>query len=172
MGRSLSRLSRGAILFGLLLAFGCNDGNDGKKDNTDISVLLDKEPAGAQHVLEVKEKREDGDEVAVVGRIGGSRKPMIDGRAAFTIVDVSLDPCNVPEDEGCPTPWDYCCEEPWGLNKATLLVKFVDDSGKTVLKDAMAWLGVTPLNTVVVQGTLKRENGAIVLIASGIFIKK
>ncbi len=43
------------------------------------------------------------------GRIGGSEKPFVDGLAAFTIVDLKVPYC--ADDEGCPTPWDYCCNQ-------------------------------------------------------------
>ena len=49
------------------------------------------------------------DEVVLVGRIGGSEAPFVDGLAAFTIVDAKVPPCSA--EEGCETPWDYCCEQ-------------------------------------------------------------
>jgi hypothetical protein len=68
--------------------------------------MLASEPDGAKGVKEVKQKAKDGDEVVVVGRLGGSVKPFT-GRAALTIVDVSFKPCDEIEGDNCPTPWDY-----------------------------------------------------------------
>src|SRR5688572_23884638 len=61
---------------------------------------LSAEPAGAVDVKAAKTNAGDGEDVAVVGRIGGDAKPWVDGLAAFTIVDLSLKPC----EEGCETP--------------------------------------------------------------------
>src|SRR5438270_304889 len=70
--------------------------------------LLAAEPAGAKPVKEVRGAAKDGEEVVIVGRIGGSAKPWIDGRAGFQIVDPSFTPCNEKEGDTCTTPWDYC----------------------------------------------------------------
>src|SRR5262245_59466740 len=81
--------------------------------------FLASEPTGAKGVQELKQQVKDGDEVVVVGRIGGSVKPFT-GRAAFTIVDVSFKPCNEIEGDNCSTPWDYCCDPPDELAKGTV----------------------------------------------------
>ncbi len=133
---------------------------------------LDAEPAGVKSVKEVKQQAKDGDEIAVVGRIGGSAKPFT-GRAAFTIVDQSFIPCNERKDDDCPTPWDYCCDPPDELAMGTVLVKFVDAGGKTLASDAKTLLNVKELDTVVVKGQARRdESGSISIVASGIFLKK
>src|SRR4051812_40809803 len=50
---------------------------------------LPAEPAGARGVLQVRKEAKDGEDVVVVGRVGGSAKPFVAGRASFTIVDPS-----------------------------------------------------------------------------------
>ncbi len=55
--------------------------------------------SGALPVGEARAKSEDGQEVTLVGRIGGSTKPFVDGLAAFTIVDAKVPYCG--KDEGC-----------------------------------------------------------------------
>jgi hypothetical protein len=133
------------------------------------TYLLAKEPASAQGVIEVKQAAKDGQDVVVVGRIGGSEKPFT-GRAAFTIVDVKLKPCS--EEESCPTPWDYCCLAPDELAKGTVLVKFVDEAGKTLPDDAKTLLGVKELQTVVVKGQTRRdESNSLSVVASGLFVR-
>ncbi len=52
--------------------------------------LLPAEPEGAQNVVEVRQQAKDGDPVVMVGKIGGHKKPLGDGRASFMIVDLSL----------------------------------------------------------------------------------
>lgn len=127
------------------------------------------EPAGATDILVAKETVKDGDEVTIAGRIGGDEKPWVDGIAAFTVVDLSLKPCD--EQEGCPTPWDYCCEVD-AANKGKAMVKVVDANGKPVATDARELLAVKELNTVVVRGTAKRdEAGNLTILAQEIFVR-
>ena len=50
---------------------------------------------------------------------------------------------------------------------------FVDDAGKTLVQDARSFLGLKELDTVVVQGRIRRESdNALFVAASGIFVKK
>ena len=70
--------------------------------------LLTAEPEGATDVIKVREEAEDQDDVVIVGRIGGSENPWVDGRAAFSIVDSSLKSCLECGSVDCPKPWDYC----------------------------------------------------------------
>src|SRR5438067_1509941 len=120
--------------------------------------LLAAEPAGAKPVKEVRGAARDGDEVVVVGRIGGSAKPWIEGRAGFLIVDPSFTPCSEKDGDSCPTPWDYCCDPKEELVKGMATVKVVDDRGETVPVDARRLLGVKELDTVVVRGRAKRDD--------------
>jgi hypothetical protein len=134
--------------------------------------LLSKEPAGAKAVKEVRQEAKDGDGVVVVGRVGGSPKPFVEGRAAFTLVDPSLISCGEREGDTCSTPWDFCCETKEDLARATLMVKFVDERGKTLPEDAQALLGLKPLETVVVQGQAKRDgDGNLIVLASGLYVR-
>ena len=70
--------------------------------------LLGSEPEGVTGVIKVRAEAKDQDDVVIVGRIGGSENPWVEGRAAFSIVDVSLKSCTECGSDGCPKPWDYC----------------------------------------------------------------
>ena len=131
--------------------------------------LLAAEPPGAEGVVKVLETAKDAEAVVVVGRIGGHKEPFIAGQAAFLIVDCAFKPCNELPDDPCKTPWDYCCEP--DLGKKRVQVKFVDESGQPLQRDARAGLGLEPLQTVVVRGTVHRKDGALAILASGVFIK-
>jgi hypothetical protein len=140
----------------------------------DKHVLAD-EPGGAKHIFALREEAsqvKDGEEIVVVGRIGGSKKPFT-GRASFTIVDASLKPCNELEGDTCEEPWDYCCEPLENLARATLLIKIVDPDGKTFSEDAQTTLGLEPLQTVVVRGRAQKGEGGRIssLNASGVFVR-
>ncbi len=164
----------GAALIGV---FGCSQQstpsagkNKEKVDGT--TYIITTEPEKSQEVIHVLQEAKDGDDVVIVGRIGGSENPWIKDRAAFTIVDNSLKACSdIPGDE-CPIPWDYCCELD-KLQTATAFVKFVDENGSIVRADARDLFQVKELSTVVVQGKAKRDDsGNLTVLANKIFVKK
>jgi len=134
--------------------------------------LLTAKPEGANDVIKVREDASHGDDVVIVGRIGGSANPWVEGRAAFSIVDGSLKACSDIEGDNCPIPWDYCCDTS-KLPTATALVKVVDEEGALVKADARALLSVKELSTVIVKGKAQRDDsGNLTVLASGVFIKK
>ena len=157
-----------------LVLLGCAE-NDGKsqansaKPAAASAFILAFEPADAVDVGVARKNAENDQSIAVVGRIGGSEKPFVDGIAAFTIVDLKVQYC--ADEEGCPTPWDYCChQDEVKTNIAT--VKIIDESGKLVSGDARELLGVKELSEVVVQGTAKRDaQGNLSLAASKVFVR-
>lgn len=132
------------------------------------SVLLPSKPDGALSVIQARKEAKDKQPIVIVGRIGGDPKPFVDGLAAFSIIDLELKPCS--EEEGCPTPWDYCCDLD-KLPERRALVKVVDANGKPIATDARQLLDVKELSTVVVQGTAARdEAGNLTVLASGVFV--
>ena len=134
--------------------------------------LLAAEPEGALGVIEARESAKDSDLVTVVGRIGGSANPWIEGRAAFSMVDPSLRACSDIEGDECEVPWDYCCETD-RLPEATALVKVVNESGELIAVDARELLGVKELQTVIVQGKAQRdEAGNLTILATGMYVKQ
>ena len=136
------------------------------------AYLLGEEPTGSATVINVREDAEDGDEVVIEGRIGGSRNPWIDGRAAFSIVDETLRACSDIPGDNCRYPWDYCCETA-KLPNATALIKVVDEDGELVKADAKALLGVKELSTVVIKGKAQRDDaGNLTVLASGVFVRE
>ena len=132
--------------------------------------ILDSEPDGAADVVAVRTSAKDGDDIVIVGRIGGSKEPCVDGRAAFSIVDRSAKPCNAIPGDKCPIPWDYCCEDQ--LATKTILVKFIDDDGKLVAAGAKELFGVKELDTVVISGKAKVDDaGNVSVLASSMFVQ-
>ena len=94
---------------------------------TPSGYLVDSEPAGAVGVGAARKSAKDDETVVVVGRIGGSTEPFIDGLVVFTIVDPKLAHC--ADEEGCPTPWDYCCTPREQITANSATVQIVDGSG-------------------------------------------
>ncbi|QDT52772.1 hypothetical protein Pan44_07840 [Caulifigura coniformis] len=174
--------------FAMLLALGstlsvggCSSSTPEAKKDAAVEAPLKPSPEGEklilaampeqhQTVVQAREKVKDGDEVAVLGRIGGSTDPWVKGRAAFQIVDPTLVPCNEIEGDSCETPWDYCCDTD-RLPKSMATVKFVDESGKTLETDARKLLGVKELMSVVVKGKAQRdEAGNLTVLASSVYV--
>lgn len=142
---------------------------EGGATGDSAQYLAASEPADAVPVGEARQSSEDGQEVTLVGLIGGSTEPFVDGLAAFTIVDPKVPYCAA--DEGCPTPWDYCCtQDQVKDNIAT--IKVVDGSGSPVATDARELLAVKELSTVVVKGTANRDDqGNLTVSANQVFVK-
>ena len=163
-----------SLLSFTLLAVGCGSPEVANVTNevgtqAKSQYVADNEPVDAMPVGEARETVADGQEVTLVGLIGGSSKPFVEGLAAFTIVDPKVPYCAA--DEGCPTPWDYCCKtDAVKVNIAT--IKVVDESGKPVVGNAKEMLNVKELSTVVVKGTAKRDDqGNLTVAASKIFVR-
>lgn len=133
---------------------------------------LAEEPAGAKSVIELKSSAKDGEEITLVGRIGGSATPFVAGRASFTVVDTTFVPCNERPGDTCEVPWDYCCDTD-RLPSGTATVKIVDAAGSTLAKDAKQDLALKELQTVVIKGKAKRdEAGNLIVLAPAVFVKK
>jgi hypothetical protein len=128
------------------------------------------EPAGAIPVGEARQSAADGQPVVLLGHIGGSAQPFLTSGAAFTIVDPKVPWC--PDEEGCPTPWDYCCKQN-EVRENIATVKLVDAAGKLVASDAKTLLGVRELSLVVVAGMASRDDaGNFTVIADKVHIRK
>lgn len=165
----------------MLMLVGCGQSGDstGRTSGTNLARpstdgakwLLKESPSDAKDVIAVREEAKDGDDVVIEGRIGGAVDPWVDGRAAFSIVDRSLIPCNERPGDNCTTPWDYCCDTD-RLPKSKATVKFVDEQGKTLATDSRQLLGLEELQTVVVIGKAKRdEAGNLTVLAQSMFVK-
>lgn len=145
-------------------------GTESSSDPLVSSYLLESEPSGAIPVGEARANVADGQEITLIGVIGGSTKPFVEDFAVFTIVDPKVSYCG--GDDPCPTPWDYCCtQDQVKDNIAT--VKLVDESGAPVEQDAKKMLGVVELSEVVVRGTAERdEAGNLTIAVSQVFVRK
>ena len=171
--KRLSALAFGGLVVGLLA--GCGGSDTASQTAASVApigkaYLLTSEPAGGKAVVAAREAAKDGEEVTVVGRIGGDTTPWVKGMAAFKIVDPAARACSDIPGDGCPTPWDYCCES--DLGQKTALVKVVGEDGKPIGTDARALLGVKELQTVVVTGKAKRDDaGNLTILAEKVYVR-
>ena len=168
------RVSMMAVSMGILFgAMGCspsseNASKDASRQNAKYALVS--EPANAMPVGEARKTAKTDEAITLVGLIGGSSAPFVDGMAAFTIVDTKVPYCAA--DEGCPTPWDYCCQTN-AVKDNIATVQIVDERGKPVLSDARKLLNVKELSTVTVQGTVKRDQqGNLTVLATKLFVSE
>lgn len=114
-----------------------------------------------------------GDRVVLRGRVGGSERPFVSGRAVFTLMGRGLKACNENPDDPCATPWDYCCEPRPMIAAHSVTVRVVDDRGRPLRTDLKGRRGLRELSEVVVHGTVAvGETGAVVVDAASIVVPR
>jgi hypothetical protein len=134
--------------------------------------LLNEEPDGAVGVIAARESAQDGASLVLVGRVGGSANPWVDGRAAFMLLDASMSVVAEGEDsaEGELCTGDCCATERLAC---TTLVKVVDASGQVVPVDSRELLGLKESDMVVVEGSAKKDkSGNFSMLAYRVFIRR
>ncbi len=131
--------------------------------------VLASAPEGAISITEAKATAKEGDTVVIRGRIGGRHSPITADSPVFTIMDLALPYCGQHEDDGCPTPWDYCCETPSTIGENAATVQIVGEG--TI--DPIAG-GLSPLDEIILIGTVApRPNQDVLTIkATGIFTQE
>ena len=167
------------ILNTLTVVTGCGAASDPEADAVNQSVSVDsskyvlmEEPEEAVGIIEARESASDGDPLVVVGRIGGTTNPWVEGRAAFTLLDASIllvaEGAECGEGELCSG--DCCAAE---RAHATMLVKITDPAGRVLAVDARRLLGLADNDMVVVRGTASKDtSGNVALIADGVFVRR
>ncbi len=134
----------------------------------ELATVLAASPKGeAASIAAIRTTAKPGDEITVSGRIMGSKKPFVDGRAAFILGDPDvLTACNeVPGDE-CESPWDACCDSPEDKKRATATIQIVDANGR-VLKEPIEGVGgLQNLSKVTVTGKVAEGSSADLLIVN------
>lgn len=135
------------------------------------AVWLTAEPAGAKPVAEVRTAAEAGQEVVVIGRIAGQTEPFVAGRAIFMLADRSIPSCTEKHGPGCRTPWDFCCEAKETVRAGTATVQIVGPDGKPLKIGLENQRGLKPLADVVIAGKVSTAGDALVIDATGIYVK-
>lgn len=148
---------------------GCGDAGTSPRTAAARAALPDglvvRGKAEGTHVAAAKATARQGDEIVIVGRIGGSEEPFVAGRAVFTIVDPALKSCaDVDDPDHCKTPWDYCCEERDAMKRGTATIEIADAGGRPLPIAVRGLQGLDPLATVAVTGTVTERNDAGLLV--------
>ena len=137
-------------------------------------LFLASEPTATTHVKDAKPGAKVGDKVTLVGRIGGSEEPFVEGRAIFTIVDTRVKACGEGTAmDSCKTPWDYCCEPREDLTANMATVRVVGPDGQPLKAGLQDVRGLKLLARVAVVGIVAQaEDGNLVVNASGLYVAK
>jgi hypothetical protein len=138
-----------------------------------LGEVLAAAPTGEPQAIHlVRNTAKPGEEITIHGRIMGSSRPFVAGRALFILGDPEkLTPCNeIPGDE-CDTPWDVCCDAPELKKIGTATVQIVDAGGQ-VLKEGVEGIGgLEKLAHVTVTGKVAEGSSADLLLVNASAIK-
>lgn len=138
-----------------------------------LGAVLAATPAGEPQAIHlIRHTASPGDEITIHGRIMGSSRPFVDGRALFILGDPEkLTPCNeIPGDE-CDTPWDVCCDASEDRKIGTATVQIVDAEGR-VLKEGVEGIGgLEKLAHVTVTGLVAEGSSADLLLLNATAIR-
>jgi hypothetical protein len=136
--------------------------------STALSAVLAAAPTGEPKSIHlIRTTAKPGDEITISGKIMGSEKPFVEGRAAFILGDPEvLTPCNENPGDGCTTPWDACCDSPEDKKRGTATIQIVGADGR-VLKESVEGVGgLENLATVTVTGKVAEGSSADLLVVS------
>ncbi|QDS97052.1 hypothetical protein [Adhaeretor mobilis] len=163
----------------IVTSTGCGTAANSATNTTTTAADIDasqyqlaEEPDDAVGVIAARESAVDGAPLVLMGRVGGSANPWIDGRAAFTLLDASMSVVAEGEDSGDD---EMCLGDCCAVDRqnCTTLVKVVDAQGKLVPVDSRELLGLKEADMVVVKGTAQKDKtGNFVMLAKGVFIRK
>jgi hypothetical protein len=134
--------------------------------------VLNAKPEGALPVKAAREKLKLGESAVVVGQIGGSLEPFLEGYAGFVLADTDIEFCDEMGDDHCSTPWDACCEDPDKVKASRASVQFVDADGEPLAVSVEGFSGLKGLSHVVVTGTVAGTSTPenLIIDADGIYI--
>lgn len=122
-------------------------------------------PPGAAQVKDAKAAAKKGEDVVVVGRIGGSKEPFNENRAAFTLVDTRVKACGeTAKDDPCQSPWDYCCEPRDVLTANMATIQVVGSDGKPLRAGLEGVSGLKQLATVTVSGRVADAGSGVFVV--------
>ena len=135
-------------------------------------LFVDEAPAEPRSVADVKADVSATGDVVIHGRIGGRRKPFVDGAAVFLLADTSMKTCIELHGDGCKTPWDYCCEARESLAVKTATIQIVGPDGKPLRVGLEGTHPLEPLARVTIAGEIapRADGGTLVINAQKIHV--
>jgi hypothetical protein len=171
-----------ALSITVALISGCADGPADRSRTAAAEDQIDgaryklaEEPDDAIGVIEARQSATDSAPLTVVGRIGGTSSPWVDGRAAFTLLDASLVLVAEGTDAGDAGDGQICTGDCCAAERAhaTMLVKILGENGRVLEVDSRDLLGIAENDMVVVRGKAKKDkNGNVTLVADAVFVRR
>jgi len=141
-----------------------------------VQKVFSNVPAGSgDSIFAAHKTAKPGDEITLKGRVMGSAKPFVEGRAVFILGDPEkLTACNTNPDDSCKTPWDTCCDPSELIKQSTAVIQIVDAEGKVLKEGIEGVSGLSKLSTVTVTGKVAKGSSAVLLLinASAIAVAK
>ena len=163
-----------SIVAALLLAAGCTQqatqaGSPSVQNGRQFQ--LSREPRGAIGILDARGRDVDGQELVLIGKIGGVTNPWVKGYASFIVSDTTA--ANVAghkHADGCDCKF---CKQKHRAADSIAVVEIVDRDGKVIRVGAQQLLGLKAGQTVVVRGRARVDSlGCMTLSARGVYIRR
>ena len=124
-------------------------------------------------VIDLVTTKGNGDQVIVLGRIGGRAEPFAKNRAMFQLIDDSLESCIDLGDDRCPTPQDYCCTPPETIEESSVTVQVLGTNDKPLPMGLEGLDGLESLSTLIISGSVsKSDDGSTMITAERIMVAK
>lgn len=135
------------------------------------AYVLPAEPQGSIGVLDARTRDVDGQEVVLVGRIGGVPNPWVQGYASFIVSDLGAPDATAHKHaDGCDCKF---CAQKHRAADSIAVVEIVDGNGHLLRTDAQQLLGLKAGQTVVVRGRARVDSlGCMTLATSGVYIRR
>ena len=136
--------------------------------SAELSKVLATAPTGEAKAIHIaRTTAKPGDEITLTGRIMGSKRPFVEGRAAFIMGDPEvLTACNDMPGDNCKTPWDACCDSAEDKRTGTATIQIAGADGKVLSEGVEGVGGLNNLATVVVSGKVAPGSSADALIVN------
>lgn len=135
------------------------------------SILLAEAPASPLSVGQARQVAQPGEEISIVGQIGGTASPIVTAYASFVIADEDILFCTEILSDACTTPWDACCEDPEKIaaNRASVVFLNADDKPMTI--DLKRDAKLSELDKVTVIGVVAESSTPqnMIIEATGLY---
>jgi hypothetical protein len=161
------------LAFGLALLAGCSLGGGPTTDLAESGkrFLLAEEPGEVIGILDYRDAPPEKAEVALLGRIGGTKQTWSASSAEF----VMSDPTHEPDTTGHVCTNDNCpfCKGKQPPSQAHAIVMLTDDAGRVPAVDARRLLPLAEGQLVVVRGQAEvNPIGQLVVKARGVYLRR
>jgi len=148
-----------------------NAPSPGQDSAASAQILLAEAPAALVSVGKARQEAQPGQEITLIGKVGGTLNPIAESYATFVLADQTVYFCDEMPNDTCETPWDACCEDPAKLAANRASVVFLNEQGQPLPLDLSQTAQLQKLALVSVTGivapTSSPEN--LIVHANGLY---